>query len=926
MRNSGNNKHVKQVIGFSGGVVKAFKWAAIALLMLAVSSPAFAATTGALKGTVEDADGLAIPSVTVTLTGVSLIGGSQERSTDMNGSFSFVQLPPGMYEISAVKPGFASITLKGIAIDVNRNTTQTVVMKVDNGDVEVVEVVRQKTIDVEDTTHGEVLDKEFLQRIPAGRNYQSAVTLAAGVVGYGNPNMAGASYNENTYMLDGANINDPVTGTFSVNFNYDAIEQIEVVLGGYMPEYGVSLGGVINLVTQTGTNNLEFDTSVYYLNGDWGPKIDARYTADGYQLAPSGYDSTYQTFTVAGKVSGPVVRDKAWFIVSYEHARSLIANTGIDVPRDYDAHYVLAKLTVQPSSEHRLTTFLQLDPTVIDNLSQSSTNVLPEAQNRQAQGGYVNQVRWQWFLSPKANLDTAFVHQKSYIEVNSVPCTHDQASGYHPCEPGEAEGNVDWENPGRLGSYGAYDTVNYPYITFDDRFRYQASSKLSIVDIDTGKFGTHDIGMGVEANQTIWDNIQGYTGNTLFVDLNLTPYDPNSLVNWYVYEITGPIKYRTSGANWSWYLQDAWKILPNLIFKGGTRFDRAVMRNDLGDPILTGNLWGPRAYLAWDPWGDQKSKVSGGYGRFNDTGRLGTASFVSGSDYGNKLYWGEIYGSYYNDNLNMGYNWPKGNDNIAADELLMPRVDELLLTVEREIVEDLAIRSNVAYKMTRYIYEYDNINVIYDEDGSAIIGSRFGDSDNDIFRLRTPQIARRDYIQTDLSLDKLNANRWAARLTWTYSNSMGTSQGSLSGSFANDPQTQYNYGPLYTDRNNVVKGFAFWDLPTDPWKQTLGFLFTYYSGAPLERYYYSDEAYGYSLRIGPRGIYTRWPSVWETSIKFSQDLDVRQGKLVLDVELQNVFNAQAPDSFYTTFYSQNRMLIASRQNPMQIQVGGKYQF
>jgi hypothetical protein len=155
---------------------------------------------------------------------------------------------------------------------------------------------------------------------------------------------------------------------------------------------------------------------------------------------------------------------------------------------------------------------------------------------------------------------------------------------------------------------------------------------------------------------------------------------------------------------------------------------------------------------------------------------------------------------------------------------------------------------------------------------------------------------------------------------------MGTSQGSLSGSFANDPQTQYNYGPLYTDRNNVVKGFAFWDLPTDPWKQSIGFLFTYYSGAPLERYYYSDDSYGYSLRIGPRGIYTRWPSVWETSIKFTQDLDVRQGKLVLDVELQNMFNAQAPDSFYTTFYSQNRMLIASRQNPMQIQVGGKYQF
>ncbi len=251
----------------------------------------------------------------------------------------------------------------------------------------------------------------MLQKIPAGRDYQSAVQRAAGVIGYGNPNMSGGAYNENTYMLDGANITDPVTGTFSVNFNYDAIQQIEIVLGGYMPEYGVSLGGVVNLVTETGTNNLQFQTSIYYLNGNWAPKLDARYTADGYELAPSSFDSSFQTVNVTGKVSGPVVRDRAWFIVSYEHARSLIANVGIDVPRDYDAHYVLAKLTLQPSSEHRITTFLQLDPTVIDNIDQTSQTVKPEAQGRQAQGGYVSQVRWQWFLSPNANIDTAVVHR-----------------------------------------------------------------------------------------------------------------------------------------------------------------------------------------------------------------------------------------------------------------------------------------------------------------------------------------------------------------------------------------------------------------------------------------------------------------------------------------------------------------------------------
>ncbi len=482
------------------------------VIALLHASAAWSMTTGALKGVVSDLDGLPVPGVEITLTGDTLIGGAQVRSTDGSGAFNFVQLPPGAYKLTLVKAGFKSVTLQGIGVNVNRTSIQNVTLAPMDSDIEVVTVTTRKTIDVEDTTRGEVLTKDMLQKIPAGRDYQSAVQMAAGVIGYGNPNMSGGAYNENTYMLDGANITDPVTGTFSVNFNYDAIQQIEIVLGG-----------VVNLVTETGTNNLQFQTSIYYLNGNWAPKLDARYTADGYELAPSSFDSSFQTVNVTGKVSGPVVRDRAWFIVSYEHARSLIANVGIDVPRDYDAHYVLAKLTVQPSSEHRITTFLQLDPTVIDNIDQTSQTVKPEAQGRQAQGGYVSQVRWQWFLSPNANIDTAVVTQKSYIEVGSVPCTHNYGLGYHPCEPGEADNYVDWETPGRLGAFGAFDSVTYPYFNFDDRFRYQASSKLSIVSIDAGKFGTHDFGAGVEANQTVWDTIQGYTGNVYYYDLNLLP-------------------------------------------------------------------------------------------------------------------------------------------------------------------------------------------------------------------------------------------------------------------------------------------------------------------------------------------------------------------------------------------------------------------
>ena len=78
--------------------------------------------------------------------------------------------------------------------------------------------------------------------------------------------------------------------------------------------------------------------------------------------SPTGFDSTFQTLQIGAKVSGPVVRDKAWFIISYQHDRSLIALTGVPQARDYDGHYMLAKLTVQPTTEHRLSAFFQTDP------------------------------------------------------------------------------------------------------------------------------------------------------------------------------------------------------------------------------------------------------------------------------------------------------------------------------------------------------------------------------------------------------------------------------------------------------------------------------------------------------------------------------------------------------------------------------------
>lgn len=908
-----------------------------AFFVLLIAAPGWAQTNGQLRiVVVDDQEGLPINGVTLSVSGEALIGGVQERPSDANGEALFAELPPGLYRLVAEKAGFRGATIEGIQVNINRTAQQEVRLR--PGDTEEITVTAtKKAVDTESTSSGQVLTKEFLQRIPAGRTYQTAVQTVPGVTGggNGNPNMNGGSSNENTYLLDGANITDPVTGTFSLNFNFDAIQQIEVLLGGYMPEYGVSVGGIINVVTESGTNNLEFLASIFYNNGNLAPKPEERLSADGIPIAPTGFDSQFETINVSTKLSGPLIRDKAWFILSYENAHSVIANTGIPQARDYNGHYMLAKITYQPNPEHRFAWFLQTDPTTIDNIDQGNPFTKAEAQGRQTQGGFTTNLRWQWFLAPEMNLDTALLLQKSFIEVGSVPCTHDRTKDTHPCRAGEEEGFVDWETPGRTGIGGAYSSVSWGQFYLDDRFRYNASSKLAILSVDDPLGGTHDLKFGVEGSQLVWDQIQGISGNTLYYDINQVAFDPQTFKNYYWLEISGPIKFRTTASQYNFFAQDSWKPVSNLTLNYGSRFDSFVMRNDLGEPVLSGALLGPRLFGAWDPWGDQKTKIATGYGRFNDTGTLGVASFTSARAYGQKLYLGELFNpsgadpqGFLNSQQLVYFNIPKENLAVAHDHLRAPRVDELLLTLEREIIPDVALFTTITGKFTRFLYEYDDRSQIWDSDGSALIGTRLADPINAYPRLRTPALAKRDYVRWDIGARKIESRRWAANASYTFTQSVGSSEGSLSGSFSNDPQTQYNYGPLSTDLRHTARATAYWDLPTDPWTQQLAVLFVYTDGYPEERLYISETPLPtYSLRVRPRGTYLRFNPTWFVSLGFTQVVDVRKGSLNFRVEAQNVFNNRAPE-FGSPGYvdSENRLVTVARQDPLRLQLSVSYEF
>lgn len=900
--------------------------------LLALAGPAFAsATSGTIKGQVVDDGGLSIPGVLITLSGPALIGGAQQRTSDEDGRFIFVELPPGTYEAKAQKQGFGSVTKTGLEVALGRTSQLTIEMKV--GQEELTVKAAKPTVDTEKASKGDTFSKEFLSRIPSGRSYQDVVSQTSGVVGGGNPSSGGASTNENTFLLDGINITDPVTGTFSLNFNFDAIEEIEVITGGYDPEYGQSLGAVISVVTKSGGNQLEVVANAFYMNGNWGPRMDARFSADGYEIAPTGFDESSQTGSLGVVVSGPIVKDKIWFLGSYEYNRTLYANVGVQLPRDFDSHYFFSKLTAQPSSAHRFTLQFGTDPTTVDNIDQTTTRITPDAQPRQAQGGYLGSIKWNWFINPETNLETFVSYQKSTISQSSVPCTHDGQLGYHPCEPDEQEGHIDYDTPAHLGINGAYDSDNAGYYYFDDRYRVEASTKYSLLQVDF--LGKHDFKAGVEGSYIIWDQIQGRSGNLIFYDWYSNPFDPNTLQNYAWFEFSGPSQYRSTGYHVGAFIQDVYKPIENLTFRYGLRYDRAVHRNDAGVPVVDVGLFGPRVYAVWDPWANEKTKFYGGYGRFNDTGRLEVGSYLSQSNIGQKLVYGEVIGNSESIAGNSGADYATDNTVTVLDNTTAPHSDEFSIGAQREVITDIAVGVEFTGKFTRNIYNFDETNLIVDEDGYAYIGSGNGELDP-YYRLRTPALALRDFYQTDISITRNWADRWLLQATYSYVVSKGRTQSSLSTVFANPSQLELWYGNLPYDFRHQVKLAAAWDLPIDPWTTTIGMSSQFFSGAPLSRYYYSQAdsvASGgdsYSLLKQPRGSYGRAGPYWQLSLLLEQDVPVRKGKLSATAQIDNITNNQDPYYLYDSqsYYidTENRYIIAYRQDAIQAQVGVKYEF
>jgi hypothetical protein len=295
---------------------------AVALLTSIPATAQF--TTASLGGTVLDTSGAAIPGAQVSVRNIDT-GFHQTTTTDSTGAFLFARLPIGNYELSCEASGFTTYNQTGIRLTVNQAASQIVTMQVGQIAERVTVEANAELVTTRTGAVGQVIDEKKIVELPLnGRMAQSLVFLSAGTVDLGRngcricghggvypgeqtAGVNGAGMGQVNYQLDGAGHNDTYLNVNVPFPNPDSVQEFNLESTNFTAEYGNAAGGVVNIITRSGTNQIHGSAFEFLRNG----KLNARNF-----FAPA--QDTLKRNQFGGSFGGPIVKDKLFYFGTYQ--------------------------------------------------------------------------------------------------------------------------------------------------------------------------------------------------------------------------------------------------------------------------------------------------------------------------------------------------------------------------------------------------------------------------------------------------------------------------------------------------------------------------------------------------------------------------------------------------------------------------------
>jgi outer membrane receptor protein involved in Fe transport len=962
-------------------LMAAFLLAGLAILPAAV--PAQTSTTGSVEGVVTDANGAVVPNATVVLSGPGLVR-PQTATADANGSYRFLQVPPGRYTVKVeATGGFEAFEQPNIEVNLSKSTSVSITLAAKGVSTTVDVTASTPEIDQSSNTTGSNVSTEFFSNIPTSRTVQGLYTIAPTVARSGlrdasgrdrDPSVAGSSGPENSYILDGVNTTDPAFGGGGANLPFEFIQEVEIKTGAFGADQGLSTGGVFNVITKSGGNEFHGDVFAYgnpssfvrdtkhFPFTDLAPngfsEVDAGATLGGPIIKdrltffaafnPQFRTNNYLTQTfrqeVEGKISTPFYSGKlSWFI---NDKNTLTFSTFGDFTKE-EGHLFSGQNNIDAGFGANLASFAGIRETGGTNYAaRLNSNISSKWIGEFAFGIHKqrNNVIPDASVADIALITDTFAILRPDGTVAPVTQTNNLAGTTPTTNPtlGTNTGFIDYifSPGGRLqrnfvrDGFGLYQTQS--------RDRWEASARFqNILD-------QHTIKYGFEFYRNSYDIFQTSTGpsnvfaNPLNVGANNGADLDNRSVNgfrvtnnWTVCTTRGtqivcPVTQADSGASIgagilsglganlppgitgitigpiteaeannnpflvrtttrvrdftldaqtetdveSFYLQDDWRVLPNLQFNLGVRFDYQQVRGNGGVTYLKLNNWfdnlQPRIGFSWDPFKQSKTKIFANYARYVETPipldvnvRAGSADSQTDKNFNVSRVNAPLSAT-----VATGFNTRNlGAAPTPIDEGLKPQsVNEWTAGFEHEI------RNNLTF----------GFRGIYRAQGSVIEDGSFDDGDNyflfnpgeirpgqnttEELACSNPDIgcfgrARRFYRAMEFTLNRRFADNFAFQTSYVFSSLIGNYEGL----FRNDNgQADPNitslfdlvsllantYGRLPNDRPHQ---FKFNGTYQTPWKLVVSGNFYIQSGIPFNQLV-PHEVYGDDEGFGvPRG-------------------------------------------------------------------------
>jgi hypothetical protein len=785
--------------------------------------------TGTMEGRVVDATGAVLPGASVTLTN-SETGLSRTVATDDNGRFRVPLLPVGPYRLKVELAGFQTLQRDGLVLTVGAHQNLgDLTIEVATVEEVVTVTAESPLIEVARAVPAATFDSREIENLPiAGRDYKNFALNTPNVVtsspssGRTTINLGGMKGIDTNITIDGADFNNTffgsATGQPEVPYyvvSQEAVQEFQVLANGYSAEFGRSGGGFLNVVTKSGTNNIQ--GSAFYFGRNEALRS---HLTDGTGKELTNAEYSQQQF--GGSIGGPIVKDKAHYFfaidrqgfdrpvrIQFNRNVAGVCNTqiygqiigGVDCLSDeegdtaelLDNTAILAKVDYQLSSSNTLSFRYNFSDFTGENFFSTAGGVAGTVQAVAENG---------------TNLEANTAH--SIVVSNTTLIGTDKFN--------EIRFQYSFEERPRLGQ-----SDDLPTIVINDTGRFGKQwflpitsdhSRIQLTDNFTYLFGDHDLKMGADINLT--DTSQAFYGwgggYYAFTTLeNYIAQRPNQFtqrvgLNGFTTPESGTIS--LGQEEFALYVNDTWRPKPGLTVNLGLRWEGqwnptapeetngkqsrnpanpgldtiGLVQGDIPDDL---NNVAPRFGFAWDPGNDGTTVVRGGAGIFYSRANLLLmANSFTANGYRQALFF--LFGNqippfpfvYPETGLPPGdplYNsLPVSDIAFFDDDFQNARTSRANVGIEREVMPDFSAAADYVFADTVNDHRRTNRNIPqppigFDAYGRGLYSGARIDPAYNQFQVEE-STARRRYHAATFSLRKRLSNRYQFQAFYTLSN------------------------------------------------------------------------------------------------------------------------------------------------------------